>query len=193
MNFRYSWCIFHKYMSLLPLTRGVSIRWKQSNKHSVSTDWLSVVHLMCPASSSSHLLLDYSFTSALIGGAASAYWTVMLMLFSWHVKHETCDTPVTSIPDTSGGITLQQWMTAFILFTGGSLQKRLQPPINLFSALGWVSATFCVALTQSRCHLEGVTKWPWSCLSCCNGYIFAPFFLQCSHIDLLSQMTMLSA
>lgn len=61
------------------------------------------------------------------------------------------DTPVTSLPDTSDGITLQQWMTAFTLFTGGSLQKRPQPPINLFSALGWAVHTFCVALTQSTC------------------------------------------
>lgn len=42
-------------------------------------------------------------------------------------------------------------MTAFILFTGGSLQKRPQPLINLSSTLGWAVHALCVALIKRGC------------------------------------------
>lgn len=80
--------------------------------------------------------------SAQICGPASAYSTVILVLLFLTAY---CHTRLQYL-FTSDDITLQQRMTAFILFTSGSLQKRPQPQINLISTLGRAVHTLCVAL-----------------------------------------------
>lgn len=124
------------------------LTWKQLNKHSVSTHWLSVVlNVTCKlfflaiAQVQLHVSPGLRSCFCLLNSDTHVVVFTSILLY----------TPVTSLPDTSDDITLQQRMTAFILFTGCSLQKRPQPPINLFSTLGWAVHTLCVALIKSGC------------------------------------------
>lgn len=161
MKFRYIWHIFHGYMSPLTCTPVVVLICSSNssflhesnwvNAHYASI-WLSIVlnaRLQTPLPASAQV-----FMLAQIRGPVSERWTAIVMLSFLPTV------PVTSLPDTSADIPLQNRGAVFTLFTVGSLQRRSHPPVNLLSTAGWAAHTFCIGLVTSGVF---IFNWPWRC------------------------------